>query len=279
MKDFEKIYSEYYDAVFQYVLSLCRDEQWAEEITQEAFFKALKSIDTFRGECKLSVWLCQIAKNTFYTSVKRQQRQVDYPLELIQSDEAIEQKIFDKETAFQISMLQNLKRKCRPTTFLLIVGFAISLTSVLIGISSVNSLISSLSEMDSKTPIYLTMQNTGLSLALAIYVFSVANCLVVTNYWIITKRRDMAIRKAFGWSNRRLICLIISEMVGTLTISLVISAGLLAVLENWDTALFSIELTPFFVIGTCGLLLFTLFVSVLIPAIQILKIRPAEVIS
>ena len=62
MKDFEKIYSEYYDVVFQYVLSLCKDEAWAEEITQQAFFKALKSIGTFRGECKLSVWLCQIAK-------------------------------------------------------------------------------------------------------------------------------------------------------------------------------------------------------------------------
>lgn len=105
MKDFEKIYSEYYDAVFQYVLSLCRDEQWAEEITQEAFFKALKNIDTFRGECKLSVWLCQIAKNTFYTAAKRQQRQADYPLELIQSDEAIDQKIYDKETAFEIHKL------------------------------------------------------------------------------------------------------------------------------------------------------------------------------
>ena len=105
MKDFEKIYSEYYDAVFQYVLSLCRDEQRAEEITQEAFFKAIKSIDAFRGECKLSVWLCQIAKNTFYTEAKRQQRQVDYPLELIQSDETIDQKIYDKETAFQIHKL------------------------------------------------------------------------------------------------------------------------------------------------------------------------------
>lgn len=176
-------------------------------------------------------------------------------------------------------MLQIIKRKCRPTTFLLIVGFAISLTSVLIGISSVNSLISSLSEMDSETPIYLTMQNTGLSLALAIYIFSIANCLVVTNYWIITKRRDMAIRKAFGWSNWHLICLIISEMAGTLMISLAISAGLLAVLGNWNSAMFSIELTPFFVIGTCGLLLFTLCVAVLIPVIQILKIRPAEVIS
>lgn len=176
-------------------------------------------------------------------------------------------------------MLQNLKRKCRPTTILLIAGFAISLTSVWIGISSVNSLIRSLSEMDSSTPIYLTMQNTGLSLALAIYIFSVENCLVVTNYWIITKRRDMAIRKAFGWSNWQLIRMIISEMSGTLAISLVISSCLLAALGSWNTAMFSIELTPFFVLGTCGLLLFTLSVSVLIPVIQILKIRPAEVIS
>lgn len=68
-------------------------------------------------------------------------------------------------------MLQHLKRKCRPTTFLLVIGFAISLTSVLIGISSINAIMVSLSEMDSETPIYLTMQNTGLSLALAIYFF------------------------------------------------------------------------------------------------------------
>lgn len=176
-------------------------------------------------------------------------------------------------------MLQKMKRKCRPTTFLLIVGFAISLTAVLIGISSVDSLISSLSETDGEAPIYLTMQNTGLSLALGIYTFSIANCIVVTNYWIITKRRDMAIRKAFGWSDWQLICLIISEMVGILTISLVISAGFLAVLRRWNTAVFSIELTPFFVIGTCGLLLFTLCVSVWIPVMQLLKIRPAEVIS
>ena len=105
MKDFEKIYSDYYDAVYQYVLCLCRDEQQAKEITQETFFKALKSIDNFRGECKLSVWLCQIAKNTFYTVAKRQQRQVDYPLELIQSDQAIDEKICDNETSLQIHKL------------------------------------------------------------------------------------------------------------------------------------------------------------------------------
>ena len=65
MKEFETIYSEYYNSIFQYVRLLCKDETWAEEITQETFFKALNKIDAFRGECKLSVWLCQIAKNIF----------------------------------------------------------------------------------------------------------------------------------------------------------------------------------------------------------------------
>ena len=105
MKDFEKIYSEYYDIVFRYVLTLCLDEEWAEEITQEAFFKALKSIDTFRGECKLNVWLCQIAKNTFYTAAKKKKRLADYPVEIIKNDDSVEQKICDKETALQIHQL------------------------------------------------------------------------------------------------------------------------------------------------------------------------------
>lgn len=105
MKDFEKIYSEYFDTVFQYTLSLCKDEAWAEELTQEAFFRALKSIDTFRGECKLSVWLCQIAKNIFFTETKRRQRQIDYPLEVVSNSENIEQKIFNKETTFEIHKL------------------------------------------------------------------------------------------------------------------------------------------------------------------------------
>ena len=92
MEEFEKIYSEYYDSVYRYLLALCGDEAWAEEITQEAFFKALKNIGSFRGECKLSVWLCQIAKNCFYTAARRRNRQADAPLEMIPDPGDMEQK-------------------------------------------------------------------------------------------------------------------------------------------------------------------------------------------
>ncbi len=105
MENFEAIYSEYYDTVFQYILSLCKEEDWAEEITQEAFFKALKSIGKFRGECKLSAWLCQIAKNTFYTQAKRRQKQADYPLEILPTAESIEEKFASQETAWRLHQL------------------------------------------------------------------------------------------------------------------------------------------------------------------------------
>lgn len=102
MDDFERVYSEYYDAVFKYVLSLCRDEIWAEDIVQDAFFKALKKVDSFRGDCKLSVWLCQIAKNTFLTQAKRRKRTADFPLETIAADDRFEQRIADKDAARNI---------------------------------------------------------------------------------------------------------------------------------------------------------------------------------
>lgn len=105
MEEFEQIYSKYYDVVFHYALLLCQNELLAEEITQETFFKALKSVKNFRGECKLDVWLCQITKNTYNTYVKRQQRQANYPLETISSDENVLLNLINKETALQIHRL------------------------------------------------------------------------------------------------------------------------------------------------------------------------------
>ena len=102
MEDFDKIYAEYFSEVYKFVLSLCRNPTLAEEITQEAFFKALKNIDSFQGDCKLNTWLCKIAKNTFYSYAKKSRRQADYSLEIVISEEDIEQQFADKEAAYAI---------------------------------------------------------------------------------------------------------------------------------------------------------------------------------
>ena len=53
------------------MLQLSGNEHIAEEITSETFYKAINSIDNFRGDCDMRVWLCQIAKNTYYSYLKK----------------------------------------------------------------------------------------------------------------------------------------------------------------------------------------------------------------
>jgi RNA polymerase sigma-70 factor (ECF subfamily) len=101
--DFNEIYSLYFKDVYKYVLSISRDEMIAEEITQETFFKALKNIDKFDGKCKLYVWLCQIAKNTFFTYKKKEKYHEDLTeAEDILADSTFEQSLLSKESVYKI---------------------------------------------------------------------------------------------------------------------------------------------------------------------------------
>ena len=74
MTDFEQIYNTYFNDVYLYILRLSGNEYIAEEITSDTFFKAMRSIDSFRGDCDVRVWLCQIAKNCYYSYIKNRAR-------------------------------------------------------------------------------------------------------------------------------------------------------------------------------------------------------------
>lgn len=102
MQDFEEIYRDYYSLVYGYIGKLCADENIAEEITQETFFKVLKNIKSYRGECKLSVWICQIAKNTYLSYLKKQKKLTQLPEEMVSENDSVEQLLVDKEMALKI---------------------------------------------------------------------------------------------------------------------------------------------------------------------------------
>ena len=103
MTDFQEVYNLYFRDVYRYALSLCRNESVAEEITQETFYKALEKLGGFDGKCKVSVWLCQIAKNT-YVSMCRKGRHQDLSIDavLLPSNGNIEDNFCDQEIAFAI---------------------------------------------------------------------------------------------------------------------------------------------------------------------------------
>ncbi len=69
--DFDNLYNVYFQDVYRFIFRLSRDACLAEDITQETFIKAIKNIDSFKGDCKISVWLCQIAKNTYFSYIRK----------------------------------------------------------------------------------------------------------------------------------------------------------------------------------------------------------------
>lgn len=106
--DFNEIYALYFQDVYKFLLALCHDEELAEELTQDTFFKAMKNYESFRGDCKISTWLCQIAKHSFSLYDKRRKRNVALDAvsnELADDTNSIEILLGQKEQAFEIHKL------------------------------------------------------------------------------------------------------------------------------------------------------------------------------
>ena len=104
--EFEQIYTTYFRDVYLYICKLSNNEHIAEEITSETFFKAMKSIDNFRGDCDIRVWLCQIAKNCYYSYIKKANRTecIDN-VEIAEQGVSFEEQLFRHDTAIQIQKI------------------------------------------------------------------------------------------------------------------------------------------------------------------------------
>ncbi len=106
MTDFEKIYRAYFNDVYLYIRRLSKDEHIAEEITSETFFKAMNSIDKFRGDCDVRVWLCQIAKNSFFSYCRKHRDVVNLEDQELQNEkEPIEERLENQYDAIHIQKL------------------------------------------------------------------------------------------------------------------------------------------------------------------------------
>ena len=105
MLNIQEVYEKYFTVVYRYLLSLSHNTHIAEELTQETFFKALKKVDDFRGECDLRIWLCQISKNTYYDYLKKNKKYVPEAQNELSEDvfsTDFIQDFSDKETAFRV---------------------------------------------------------------------------------------------------------------------------------------------------------------------------------
>ena len=104
--EFEQIYTTYFRDVYRYIRRLSGSEQVAEEITSETFFKAMHASNSFRGDCDIRVWLCQIAKNCYYSYLKKAGRTQSLELgELEEPSASLEEKLLQHDTAMRIQTI------------------------------------------------------------------------------------------------------------------------------------------------------------------------------
>ena len=126
MQNTKEIYEQYFATVNKYLFCLTRNMDIAEELTQETFYIAVKKINTFKGNCKISVWLCQIAKNLWYDYLRKNKKIKDINEEELYSIptlENIEETVIANEDKVNLyKRIQRLDIQTREVIYLRITG-------------------------------------------------------------------------------------------------------------------------------------------------------------
>lgn len=125
MQDIKKIYEEYFETVNKYLFCLTKNYDVAEELTQETFYRAVKRIGTYKGDCKISVWLCQIAKNLWYDQCRKNKKIVnyDYDMSNLEVKDSVEEQIISNDEKITLyKKMQKLDEKTREVIYLRITG-------------------------------------------------------------------------------------------------------------------------------------------------------------
>lgn len=104
MFDMDAAYREYVVMVYKFLLSLCYEEELAEELTQETFYQAVRSVDRYDGSCKVSTWLCQIAKHLWYREMERRKRKGTSELtaDMESLEKPVEEQLLVKEEKMEL---------------------------------------------------------------------------------------------------------------------------------------------------------------------------------
>ena len=104
MYNTDEIFQEYGEFIYKYLLRLSNNKELSEELMQETFYRAIKSIDKFDGTCKFSTWLCEIARHLWLQQLRKNKvRNSDVLNEnIISTNMKIEEEICLKEEKMEV---------------------------------------------------------------------------------------------------------------------------------------------------------------------------------
>ncbi|MBI3787764.1 MAG: sigma-70 family RNA polymerase sigma factor [Ignavibacteriales bacterium] len=105
---FAQVYQQYKARVYGYCYRLLRNEQDAEDATQEAFLKVMKSIATLEKAESFRPWMFTIARNEAYAILRRTKNINGIESDEIWAEETPYEELIGKETAELVQRYLNL---------------------------------------------------------------------------------------------------------------------------------------------------------------------------
>ena len=118
----DEIYQQYAQTVYKYLISKTHKEDLAEELTQETFCQAIKSIGRFDGKCKISTWLCAIAKNLYLAYLRKHPAHEDSEDVDVQVNSAENEALENLGKMELMKKLHELEEPYREVTYLRVFG-------------------------------------------------------------------------------------------------------------------------------------------------------------
>ena len=118
----DEIYQQYAQTVYKYLISKTHKEDLAEELTQETFCQAIKSIGRFDGKCKISTWLCAIAKNLYLAYLRKHPAHEDIEEVDVQVNSAENEALENLGKMELMKKLHELEEPYREVTYLRVFG-------------------------------------------------------------------------------------------------------------------------------------------------------------
>lgn len=81
--DFDNVFEEYFDKVYYKVLSIVKNSDDAEDISQEVFMSVYKNLNKFREESNIYTWIYRIAINKTYDFFKKKKNELEINEEVL----------------------------------------------------------------------------------------------------------------------------------------------------------------------------------------------------
>jgi len=122
MNAIEDIYQKYAKTVYGFLLIRTNNPDLAEELTQETFYQAVKSIKKFKGDSSVSTWLCAIAKNIWYGYRKKNCYSSLEEAENIGTSTVEEDFISDWDNIKILKILHQLENPMKEVVYLRLIG-------------------------------------------------------------------------------------------------------------------------------------------------------------